>query len=126
MFARFCLVGTIGFVVDAAVLTLLVNGLDWHQYAGRALSFPIAVTSTWLLNREWTFARTGNARAECSRYFSVQTVGALINLATYAAIIETVPRLGTIPAVPLAAGSALALLFNFIASRRLVFAGDGS
>lgn len=126
MFATFCLVGTVGFVVDAGVLTLLVNGLGWHHYAGRAVSFPFAVTATWLLNRRWTFRRTGDTRTEYSRYFSVQAVGALINLATYAAIIEAVPRLGAVPVIPLAAGAALALAFNFLASRRFVFASAES
>ena len=120
-FTRFCGVGAIGFLVDAGVLTLLVNGLGWDHYPGRSVSFALAVTTTWLLNRTWAFRRTQDSRSEYARYFSVQCVGALINLGTYVAVIEVVPETASIPVVPLAIGAAPALLFNFLASQRFVF-----
>ena len=119
--ARFCIAGGIGFLVDAGVLTALVNGLGWHHYAARAVSFGLAVTVTWQLNRRWVFERTADARSEYLRYLSVQVVGAAINLGTYVVAIEMAPQLATVPAIPLAIGAALALLFNFVASRAFVF-----
>lgn len=125
-FARFCGFGAIGFVVDASVLTLLVNGFDWNHYTARVVSFALAVTVTWLLNRTWAFARTANARSEYARYFVVQGIGAAINLGTYVAVIEIFPGLAKIPVVPLAVGAAPALVFNFLASRSLVFTDNGA
>ena len=124
-FARFCAFGVVGFVVDAGVLTVLVNGYSWHPYSSRAVSFALAVTVTWLLNRTWAFARTANARSEYLRYAAIQLVGALINLATFVAAIEIAPPLGTIPAIPLAIGAAPALVFNYLASRFFVFRHRG-
>jgi len=124
--ARFCITGGIGFLVDAAVLTWLVNGQGWHPYAARAISFALAVTATWQLNRHWVFERTADIRAEYLRYLSVQVVGAAINLGTYVIVIELAPRLAGIPSIPLAIGAGLALLFNFLASRSFVFeSGNG-
>jgi len=120
-------IGTVGFVVDAGVLTWLVRTQGWGLYESRALSFGLAVTATWYLNRRYTFRRrTGDDRAqEYGRYLAVQILGSLINLAAYMAVIAALPALAAYPVLPLAAGSALAMIFNFAASRGFVFAQPG-
>lgn len=122
MLLRFTAVGLIGFIVDAGVLSFLVTAGGWHHYVARGVSFPLAVTVTWLANRTWVFRKTGRVRREYLGYFAVQITGALINLGTYVAVIETWPGLATTPVIPLAVGAALGLVFNFLASRRFVFA----
>ena len=61
---------------------------------------------------------------EYGAYFGVQAVGAAINLGTYALVIALVPSLARLPVLPLAAGAALALLFNYSAASRWVFAAS--
>lgn len=118
-------VGTIGFVVDAGVLTLLSQGLEADIYLSRLFSFAAAVLVTWLLNRSLVFktrqAGSPDRRRELGRYFIVQTGGAFVNLAVFAALVWLFPQLQAIPVVPLAAGSLLALLFNYSGSRLWVF-----
>lgn len=121
----FAVVGAIGFIVDAGILSALVQGAAWSHYSGRAVSFAAAVTVTWYLNRRWVFAPTANRTREYGSYFGVQTIGAIINLGTYALAIAVVPALGRLPVVPLAIGSALAMLFNYSAAKRWVFAPSG-
>jgi putative flippase GtrA len=121
-FATFAAVGFAGFIVDAAILSALVHVFEWHPYNARALSFTAAVTATWSLNRRWVFSRTSDVTREYGAYFGVQTVGAGINLGTFALVIAVVPSLARYPVVPLAAGAALALVFNYAAASRWVFA----
>lgn len=119
----FVLVGAIGFLIDAGILTTLMKGLDFGHYGARAISFTIAVTATWYMNRRWVFERNTvrmNSR-EYTSYLSVQVIGALINLSVFAAVIEFVPGLSRTPVIPLAVGAAVALMFNFSASSRFVF-----
>jgi putative flippase GtrA len=106
------------------VLTWLVRVSGWGLFESRALSFSLAVTATWQLNRSFTFPdRAGNDRGrEYGRYFAVQMVGALINLGVYVAIVVAVPAVGTWPVAPLAAGSGIAMVFNFLAARHFAFA----
>jgi putative flippase GtrA/SAM-dependent methyltransferase len=125
-FLPFVGVGAIGFAVDAGVLTLLVNGFDWGHYEGRAISFPCAVTVTWLCHRHWVFERTSNVRKEYAQYLSMQLVGATLNLCTYVALIETFPMFERWPVVPLAIGGIVALLFNFNIAKYVVFARPAS
>ncbi|HVJ28948.1 MAG TPA: GtrA family protein [Gammaproteobacteria bacterium] len=122
-FPSFVVVGSLGFIIDATVLSLLVHVWDWHPYAARALSFPPAVTVTWFCNRRWVFSRTPDPAREYGAYFSVQAVGAGINFGVYALLLALVPTLERVPLVPLVAGSALALVFNYSAARRWVFGG---
>ena len=53
----FVIVGAIGFLIDAGCLTVLMTGFDFDPYSARAISFTIAVTTTWYMNRRWVFDR---------------------------------------------------------------------
>ena len=116
------MVGAVGFGVDAAVLQLLVGAAGWSPFAARALSFPGALTATFLLNRAWTF---GSLRMPAARaygtYGAIQALGALINLGVFALCLLAAPPLYERPVIALGIGALVALLFNFAASRRLVF-----
>jgi putative flippase GtrA len=121
-FRRFVVVGGVGFLVDGSVLTLLVAwGLN--IFVARAISFLLAVSCTWLLNRRWTFAR--NLRPPTSSeglaYLTTQIFGALINLTVFIMLLNFFPHLQEAPIIPLAFGSAIALGFNFFVSKFWVF-----
>jgi putative flippase GtrA len=122
---RFGIIGFIGFLIDAAFLTFLVRAAEWGLYESRALSFSVAVTATWYLNRLYTFRHrsSDDLAREYGRYFAVQTLGSLINLAVYVAVIAALPVLASTPVLPLAVGSALAMGFNFAASKGFAFVG---
>jgi putative flippase GtrA len=122
----FALIGGIGFLVDALVLALLVHGHGWGKYSARFVSFAIAVTVTWLLNRNFTFAdnRTSNRRSEYTRYITVQITGMGINLLIYSLCIETSAVMDRWPVIALAVGSAVALIFNYVGARIFVFTGE--
>lgn len=119
----FAVVGAIGFLIDAGILTTLMIGFGLDHYASRAISFTVAVTCTWYLNRRWVFGRDAASmnKREYSAYLIVQIVGAAINLSVFVVVIEMLPDLANIPVIPLAIGAAAALLFNFAASSRYVF-----
>lgn len=121
-FSSFVAVGGLGFIVDAAILSALVHIYAWPHFSARALSFAAAVTVTWYCNRRWVFTRTNDRAREYGAYFSVQAVGAVINLGTYALVIALFPPLARAPLIPLAVGAVLALVFNYSGASRWVFA----
>lgn len=119
-FIRFCIVGTIGFVIDAGALQLLVVQLGADPYAARVLSFLLAASGTWLLNRHFTFQVDHQAtRSEWLRYVSFMLLGALVNYGTYAFCITFWPVAAAQPWLGVAAGSLAALGLNFTMSRLL-------
>lgn len=123
-FLRFGVVGTIGFVVDTAVLYAgLALGLG--LYGGRAISYLAAATTTWALNRAWTFRGQGDKPAlqQWATFLLVCLVGFAFNYGTYAAMVATMPLVERYPVIGVAAGSLAGMLGNFLLSRRFVFGG---
>ena len=120
--ARFAVIGIVGFGIDASVLHLLVTQAGWSPFTARTLSFPPALTATFLLNRSWTFRALRLPPAQAyGAYTIIQLVGALLNLLVFFLCVLLVPILYDWPLIPLAIGAGAALVFNFTASRRLVF-----
>lgn len=117
---RYCMVGGVGFAVEAAAIALLQYGFGWSALPCRAVSFPLAVLVTYWLNHRYTFGSRGGLR-ELARYVGSQGVGLATNLVAYTATIFAVPELDRHALVPLVIGSALGLLVNFVLAKLYVF-----
>ena len=120
---RFGVVGAVGFVVDAGVLTLgLLAGAG--PWLGRAISYVAAATTTFALNRCWTFRAADRSRPvtrDWGLFLAVSLVGFACNYGTYAALISGVPMMRDLPVLAVAAGSLAGMVGNFVLSRRYVF-----
>ena len=122
-FALFVVAATVGFIIDAGVVTALVRCLAWGPWQGRFVSFPLAVTATWWLNRRYAFRGTGrgNRRVEYAAYWAIQLAGAVVNFGIYGLCLHAAPALADWPFVPVAIGGLAAMLFNFAVARSTVY-----
>lgn len=121
-FLRFALVGIVGFIVDAGLLTLLIVGAGYAVVPSKVISLVAAITVTWLLNRHFTFqTRVFPSHVEYAGYVAIQLIGALINFGVFMLCVTTWPKLVRWPVVPQAAGSAVALFFNLIVARKILY-----
>lgn len=113
-FVRFFLVGAIGFSVDAGVLTTLLKA-NMPAHWARTISFLLAVTTTWAINRVWTFKvkQPVKKHHEYAGYMAIQGSGAAINMGIFMGLISYQPKLIEIPLVPLGAGAAVSMLWNY-------------
>jgi len=119
----FGLAGTLGFLVDAAVVTLLVQLGGMNPYAGRLVSFLCAVATTFAFNRAFTFsaaARPGLAQ-QAGQYLVAMTGGFLVNYGSYALLVHFVETVRQWPVIGVAAGSVLGLSVNFASAKWWVF-----
>lgn len=131
-FLSFAAIGLIALFVDMAALWFALTGLGLDLYLGRLFSYVIAATFTWWLNRIFTFkgvSQSGTVR-QWTKFIAANTVGGIVNFATYTAIITLAssftpvflqPLLSLLPYGAAATGSLAGLMFNFTASKFLVF-----
>lgn len=126
-FGRFAVVGAIGFVVDVGVLYATTGFAGW--YGGRALSFWAAATSTWWLNRRFTFtpasaSTSGTPRrsliGEYLSYLLSMVGGGIVNYLAYALTLHYLSG-PVAPAIGVAVGSVAGLTVNFLLARHVVF-----
>ncbi|PLP56208.1 GtrA family protein [Mesorhizobium loti] len=116
----FGLVGGVGFLADAAMLGLLLAATSLGPIIARLFSVGFALSVTWLLNRNLTFAPSSRgAMAEGARYGGVGIASSVVNYAVYSALILTVPSMA--PLVALAIASIVAMGLSFLGYSRLVF-----
>jgi putative flippase GtrA len=120
-FLRFGTVGAIGFLIDTATVYTLRGSLG--LYGAGMVSYLLAATSNWALNRAWTFRGQGGgpAHRQWARFLGVCLVGFVLNRGTYAALVTWVPLCAAQPVFAVAAGSVAGMFVNFALSRRVVF-----
>ena len=133
-FLRYCIVGGVGFVVDGGLLWWLtaggvasgdavsgdtVSGFD--PYLARLISFPVAVTVTWVLHRFWTFEHGSDAAAkrQYAGYFILQLAASIINYGVYAGAVSLYGASQVILMFGFTLGSAIGLAVNYTGAKWL-------
>ena len=142
-FAKFFVVGTIGFIIDFGTLTFLVEVVDlpgivsensqFSETVGliiaNTISFTLAVLSNFTLNRYWTYpeSRGKRKRVQLPQFTVVSVIGLILNNTILALttplfgwLIDTTPFLrgsidGYVPAKILA--TVVVLFWNFFINR---------
>lgn len=121
-FLRFCMVGTVGFVVDAGTTMLLTQMLAVAAAPARVMAFLVAASVTWALNQRFTF-KAGSDMATWLPYVVSTSLGALINIGVYLLWLRWAGHSPTQIVVGVAMGSVCALAFNYTIARRVIFRG---
>jgi len=118
----FLIAGSLAFVVDVVVLTLLRDALG--VYAARAVSFWLAATTTWLINRNISFAgrsASGGLLTEYLRYLGLMLGGGAVNLAVYSLLAWIFPQGPQWLMLYVAAGTLVAMTVNYLSMTRLLY-----
>ena len=116
---KFGLVGASGYVINLAAFALLVEDFEVHHIVAAVLSFCIAVTNNFVLNRVWTFrARAGHAGFQAVRFFAVSVGGLGVNLAVLYGLVDLA---SAPPVASQAIAVAVAMPVNFIGNKLWTF-----
>ena len=119
LLARFVLVGGLGFLVDVGITLLLIEfGMD--AFVSHVIAIPLAVLTTWRLNRAITFgASTTSQASEGVRYFAVAILVALLNYTIYAGLLVSIPSIP--PGIAILIATSFATVFSFLGYRLFAF-----
>jgi putative flippase GtrA len=120
-FIRFCCVGLVGLAIDIA--TVYGGRAALGLYAAGLLSYVIAATATWALNRAWTFRGHGGGpmHRQWGLFLLANGIGFVLNRGTYMLLIALVPVCAEYPILAILAGLGMGIGANFWLSRRVVF-----
>lgn len=121
-FLRFGIVGTIGFCWDTSTVYLLRHSVG--LYVAGTAGFIVAATSNWALNRFWTFQhRTHDAmHRQWLRFLITNLIGFAVNRGLFFTLVSINPLCRNQPVIPIILGSIAGLGFNYVLSRKFVFA----
>ena len=125
-FLRFLVAGAIGFGVDSILLLAFTQLFGWQPLGARLASLATAITTTWVINRLWTFRNSGRPRSigwEFFGYTAVQATGGAANYGVYALIVALAGQASWQLLLALAAGSATGLVVNYLGARKFVYPG---
>jgi len=116
---KFSVVGASGTAVNFAVYSTLVKGADVHYLLAATISFLVAVTSNYLLNRHWTFrGMRGHFAYQGLRFFVVSTIVLGLNLLVLHLLVGSLGKLAA-QAVAIAA----VMPVNFLGNKLWSFRG---
>lgn len=124
-FIKFCVVGTINTIVDwvfyAVFKSVMGNGTQTLKQLAKACSFIVAATSSYTMNRKWTFrSKDKRILAQASKFISVAIVGMLINNTVFY-LVTSSNYLKQADIIGLILGTAVATLWNFFANKKWTF-----
>ena len=122
--AKFGIVGAVNPVLDFGLANLLYLGLGWSAMGAKTASVAVAATSSFFMNRHWTFrhrART-SLRREYTLFFLLNGVGLLIANACILIVEQGFGKTGALWFnLAQVAGLALGMVFRFTTYKRWVF-----
>jgi putative flippase GtrA len=116
---KFAVTGCVGFGVDSGILYILLHA-GFGPYVARAVSIPVAMFTTWTINRNWSFQKSDKRWSiELIQYVSVAGFAALINYSVYALALQFIA--GITPFWALVLASAVAMFVSYFGYGRVVF-----
>jgi putative flippase GtrA len=122
--AKFGIVGAFNTALDFGIFNLLYLGLGWPALGANSASVAIAATSSFFMNRHWTFrhrAHTG-LRREYVLFFLLNGVGLLIANACILVVERGLGQTGPLWLnIAKVAGLVLGMVFRFTTYKRFVF-----
>ncbi len=121
-FARFCLVGGLLFLLDAALLYLLIYGFKFAPTIARVISASCSITVSWVLHRSYTFGPSINRPLfEYKRYIFGSLLSFIINLSSYIILIESWTIFWQYPILAVILATALSMNFSYLFMKKIVF-----
>ena len=122
-FIKFCLVGLTNLGVDYVIYWLLTRIFGWYFIWARLISFVVAVSWSFTVNRRWTFKSDGrNMSAKYIKFVVTSVIGMILNLSLFYIFVD---RLAINDLLALFITAVLISIFKFLVNYFWAF-GDKS
>lgn len=116
-FLRFAMVGVVGTAAHYSILLIAVELLRLSPVIGAGAGFFTGLIASYVLNRAWTFDKRPEFRRGLATYAVVCIIGFGINVS----IVALAVTLGVHYMIGQVVATPIAMLWNFLGSRMIVF-----
>jgi putative flippase GtrA len=115
---RFAIVGAVGYAVNIVTFAVCIGPLSLDYRLAAVISFLVAVTNNFVLNRSWTFRKhVGTAAFEAPRFLVVSLLAFGFSLL----LLSTLVALGSPEVVAQAIAVCCATPLNFVGNKLWTF-----
>ncbi|CAN5276392.1 hypothetical protein BH10PSE19_BH10PSE19_17170 [soil metagenome] len=119
-FIRFGVIGAIGFFSDVCALYALRHILP--LISAKIISYIVAFSVTWILNRYFTFrSRDPQRLQQWLKYVALYVVTGCLNVGMFGLLVQQFPYLYQHPIFAMIITSIAMMMINFTVSRGFVF-----
>jgi dolichol-phosphate mannosyltransferase len=120
-FVRFCIVGGTGFVINFILLTFLNKVVGMHIFLAQFIGAEVALFSNFMLHHHWTYKhhKVEKEKHQLLVQFHLTSWPAIVGSASMVTICEHILHFSNFTA--LATSSAIALLWNFLWSKYVIW-----
>ncbi len=88
-FWKYCLVGASGFIINLFVFWIMINYAGAHYLFAATVSFAVAVSNNFFLNKYWTFGNPdGDFLSQAGRFIVISVTSWALNLLILRFLIE--------------------------------------
>ena len=116
-FLRFALVGVVGTAAHYTILLIAAELMHLSPVIGAGAGFLTGLIASYVLNRAWTFDK----RPEFKRGLATYTVVCVIGFGINVSIVALALALGVHYMIGQVIATPIAMLWNFLGSRMIVF-----
>ncbi len=116
-FVRFAMVGVVGTIAHYSILLVAVELLHLSPVVGAGAGFFTGLIASYVLNRAWTF----DTRPEFKRGLVVYAVVCIIGFGINVSIVGIAMVAGVHYMIGQVTATPIAMLWNFLGSRMIVF-----
>ena len=118
LFLKYASVGLTAAVIDFSILYILTDFFQVYYLFSATISFIIAASVNYNLNRRWTFRSNGKRRYQLPVFFIIATLGVLVNNNIMYFAVE---KLGWHYLLAKVLATAVVTIWNFCGNRYLTF-----
>jgi putative flippase GtrA len=115
---RFGLVGLVNTATDWLCYLALTRSIGLYYLNAKIISYIIAASLSFLLNRQWTFAAKEKIAKQLPRFYLTATIGLLLNALILLIVVDLL-KLSDI--LGLVSATLLIFLWNFFSNKLWVF-----
>lgn len=121
-FLGFGLVGSLGFVVDTVCYALGVY-LGLQHSVARAISYWLAASNNWYLNRNFTYndVEHGRMHAQWLQYLCMCAISFVVNWGSYVLLTTNITYFATHKYIAFLLGIILGISVNFTGAHKIIF-----